>query len=148
MSQAERRPVLGAIAVLLHENRVLLVQRGKNPDKGLWGFPGGHVEWGETASQAAVRELAEETGIIAHPVGYLTNVDVILPGAHYLLAATLCTYVSGTPVAADDAMAADWFSLKDAKSQSLPKSASVNDLLDLAQARLAELAMNTTALSK
>ena len=52
----------GAIVVLLHEGRVLLVQRGKAPDLGLWGFPGGHVEPGESAEAAALRELHEETG--------------------------------------------------------------------------------------
>ncbi len=58
-------PRLGAIAVLVRDDRALLVQRGKMPDAGLWGFPGGHVEPGETALAAAVRELREETGVRA-----------------------------------------------------------------------------------
>ena len=63
-------PRLAALAVTLDQgrNHVLLVQRRNPPDAGLWGFPGGHVEAGETALCAAARELAEETGVIATPV--------------------------------------------------------------------------------
>ncbi|OWJ87584.1 NUDIX domain-containing protein, partial [Paracoccus yeei] len=57
---AAARPVLAALAVLIdhdpdHGPRVLLVQRRNPPDAGLWGFPGGHVEPGETALAAAAR---------------------------------------------------------------------------------------------
>ena len=100
-----RRPKLGAIAVVVHEGQTLLVQRRNPPNAGQWGFPGGHVELGETALEAAARELLEETGVTATPTGYLANVDVITQspdGAvqhHYLLAAVQCTYISGTPIA-------------------------------------------------
>ncbi len=110
-------PKLGAIAVVYHDARFLLVQRGKDPGRGLWGFPGGHVELGETALEAAVRELREETGVIAQADGYLTNVDVIarnLSGAvdyQYLIAAVRCSYLEGEAVAADDAADVAWVSL-------------------------------------
>ncbi|MGV6850187.1 MAG: NUDIX domain-containing protein, partial [Marinibacterium sp.] len=68
-------PRLGALAVVLRDGHVLLARRANPPDAGLWGFPGGHVEPGETGLAAAVRELAEETGVIARPVDYLTNID-------------------------------------------------------------------------
>ena len=131
-------PMLGAIAVTIHKGRVLLVQRGKMPDAGLWGFPGGHVELGETALEAAVRELREETGVIAEPLRYLTNIDVIQgqPGAvrvHYLLAAVLCRYVSGDPVAADDAMDARWLEFAEIDAATLPMSARVAEVLRLAR---------------
>ncbi|MDO6728074.1 NUDIX hydrolase [Cognatishimia sp. 1_MG-2023] len=107
-------PKLGAIAVVYHGGQFLLVQRGKDPGRGLWGFPGGHVELGETGLEAAVRELQEETGVIADAPRYLTNVDVIAHAEdgtvayQYLIAAVACHYVSGDPVAADDAAAAEW----------------------------------------
>ena len=127
---------------------MLLVQRDKEPDKGLWGFPGGRVEWGETATQAALRELHEETGLRAEALDYLTNVDLIRDDTHYLLAATLCMYVSGTPVAAHDAMDAKWVPLDTVAKGDLLMSARVADLLALAQARLAELDKNTSADTK
>lgn len=107
-------PRLAALAVTIRENHVLLVRRRNPPDAGLWGFPGGHVEPGETGLRAAARELAEETGVIASPRSYLDNVDVIRRDDegqlehHFLLAAVLCDYLSGEPEAADDALEAAW----------------------------------------
>lgn len=133
-----QRPKLGAIAVVLHEDQVLLVQRRNPPNAGQWGFPGGHVEWGETALKAAARELLEETGVTAAPTGYLTNVDVVLRdplGAvqyHYLLAAVSCDYVAGTPVADDDAMDAAWVPIKAVLSGDRDLSENVSEVLRLA----------------
>ena len=87
MSSAQ--PKLGAIAVLLHEGRFLMAERGKDPGRGLWGFPGGHVEFGETGLEAAVRELREETTVLAEAVQYLTCVDVITERHHFLIAAVI-----------------------------------------------------------
>ncbi|WP_322890737.1 MULTISPECIES: NUDIX hydrolase [unclassified Yoonia] len=129
-------PRLGAIAVVLHHDRVLLVRRKNPPDAGLWGFPGGHVDAGETALAAAARELAEETGVVARPVRYLTNLDIIrrdTAGAlqfHFLLAVVLCDYVSGTPVAADDVSEAGWIAVTDVVH--LPTSADVDRIIGLA----------------
>ena len=84
------RPKLGAIAVMHHQGRILLVKRRNEPNANTWGFPGGHVELGETALEAAVRELAEETSVIGTPLSYLTNIDAITRDAagtvqfHYL----------------------------------------------------------------
>ena len=135
-----RRPKLGAIAVVVHDGHTLLVQRRNPPNAGMWGFPGGHVELGETALEAAVRELLEETGVTATPSGYLTNVDVIdrdERGAvqfHYLLTAVRCTYVAGTPVADDDALEAAWVPVEAALHGDRPLSDNVAKVLRLALA--------------
>lgn len=139
------RPVLGAIAVVCHQDRVILVQRGKPPNAGDWGFPGGHVEWGETAQQAAVRELQEETGVIAEALEYLTNVDLLIHDGeggitrHYLLTAVLCRYVAGTPVPADDAQQAVWMPVDQLDDSSLPLLDHVAAVARMAQARLRAL---------
>ncbi|MBB93666.1 MAG: NUDIX hydrolase [Rhodobacteraceae bacterium] len=136
-----RRPLLGAIAVVVQDGHVLLARRRKEPDAGLWGYPGGHVELGETALAAAARELLEETGVTATPVEYLTNIDVILPatdgatGVHFLLAAVLCRYVSGTPAPADDVSEAAWVPVDQVLSGVLPMSDKVDTVLRLALAR-------------
>ena len=130
------RPVLGAIAVVVHEGRVLLVRRKKEPDAGKWGFAGGHVERGETALAAAARELFEETGVVATPLRYLTNLDIItrdkdgVVAHHFLLAAVLCRYVSGSPVASDDVSDAAWIAI--ARVATLDRSEHVAEMIDLA----------------
>lgn len=126
-------PRLAALAVTLSDDgaRVLLVRRRNPPDAGLWGFPGGHVEPGETALDAAARELAEETGVTARPRGYIDNIDLIERGAdgalrfHFLLAAVLCDQAAGEPVAADDALDARWVPVGQVLADALPLSTGV-----------------------
>jgi ADP-ribose pyrophosphatase YjhB (NUDIX family) len=132
------RPKVAALAVVLRDNHVLLIKRKNEPDAGLWGFPGGHIERGETGLVAAARELRDETGVIATPVTYLTNLDVITYAAdgsvafHFLLAAVLCDYQSGKPQAMDDALAADWIRFDDVKNSNIGLSRDVDHLLQLA----------------
>lgn len=134
-------PRLGAIAILIKDGEVCLVRRRNPPDAGLWGYPGGRVESGETALAAAARELREETGIIAHPVRYVTCHDVIVRDDeggllhHYLLAAVLCTYASGRPCPADDVSEAAWVAIEDVLDRRLPMSREVDTTLRLALAR-------------
>jgi mutator protein MutT len=133
------RPVLGAIAVVIQNGKLLLVRRKKQPDAGLWGFPGGHVEAGETAMAAAAREVHEETGVVVTPLGYLDNIDVIGRGPnaeltwHYFLAAVVCQYQSGDPVAADDVSDAAWVTIEQVVAGGLPMSDHVGELALRAQ---------------
>jgi len=52
---------------------VLLIKRGKPPKQGQWSIPGGHIEFGEPAEAAALRELKEETGIQAELCGLVDD---------------------------------------------------------------------------
>lgn len=138
-------PVLGAIAVVYHQDQIILVQRKTQPNAGWWGFPGGHVELGETAMQAAVRELHEETGVRAQALEYLTNIDVMLHDKtgrvqkQYLLAAVLCAYESGAPQPADDALQARWVAMHSLETQGLQLIDQVAEVAYLAQRRQAQL---------
>lgn len=134
-------PKVAALAVVIRDGMVLLVKRRNEPDAGLWGFPGGHVDLGETAMDAALRELREETTIVARPSRYLTNVDVIEhddSGAvrfHFLLAAVLCEYMSGEPIAQDDVSDARWWSVEDVIRGAVDCSRHVDDVVALASDR-------------
>lgn len=67
-----RRPVVGVCVIpILPDGSVVLMQRR---DSGLWGFPGGLVDWGEDVASAAQRELAEETSLKIKQMGRLVGV--------------------------------------------------------------------------
>lgn len=52
-----------ASVALVRDGKVLIIKRAFAPYQGLWTFPGGRMETGETVEQCAVREVAEEIGI-------------------------------------------------------------------------------------
>ncbi|EAQ11313.1 8-oxo-dGTP diphosphatase [Maritimibacter alkaliphilus HTCC2654] len=121
-----------ALAVVLREERVLLVRRANPPDAGLWGYPGGKVEPGETVEQAAVRELHEETGVRAEAGAVLVTLEARGEGFHYALHAVACRYLSGKPCAADDVTDADWVPFPDVQAGVRPMSRDVGRVLEMA----------------
>ena len=73
-----------ATALIFDEKgRVLLIKRTKEPWKGLWGFPGGHVNEGETPKQAVKREVKEETGLEVAPEQQPLEVFLYPAGDHW-----------------------------------------------------------------
>jgi 8-oxo-dGTP diphosphatase len=114
--------------VVIHEGRVLLIRRGKEPLRGRWVIPGGTVELGETLEEALVREMAEETGLEVVPGEMLTAFDRIQweQGAvqyHYVILDYLCAYVRGEASAASDAEAVAWVAPEELPAFDLPAKA-------------------------
>jgi 8-oxo-dGTP diphosphatase len=82
------KPEGRAVCVCFDGSRVLLMRRFKDGRR-YTVLPGGGIEPGETPGEAAVRELAEETGLVATVTGDLATVDHDDRRAHYLLMAAL-----------------------------------------------------------
>ncbi|MBS7645362.1 MAG: NUDIX hydrolase [Candidatus Bathyarchaeia archaeon] len=72
------RPMVGVGALIMEDNRILLVKRRFEPGRGLWSIPGGLVELGEPVEEAVKREVREETGIEVELDGLLDVVDNII----------------------------------------------------------------------
>jgi len=110
-------PRVGVAAVVLRDNQVLLVQRGREPGKGSWGLPGGMLELGESLAEGARREVMEECGVEIE-VGPLVAVFEPMQRDedgrlrfHYVVVDYLARYLSGEPRAGDDADDARWVDL-------------------------------------
>ena len=94
---------------------VLLIQRGNDPYKGYWAFPGGFLEMDETVARCAERELEEETGIVLtgmQLVGIYSDVERD-PRGRVITAAYTAMTTMPEAIAADDAAAAKWWPLND-----------------------------------
>ena len=117
-------PLVGVGAVIVHQGRVLLVRRGKEPLKGRWTLPGGALELGETLRQGVAREVREETGLLVEPVELVQLLDRIhriedCIQFHYVIADYLCRVTGGVLQAATDADAVRWIERSEWESQSV-----------------------------
>jgi 8-oxo-dGTP diphosphatase len=108
------RPIVGIGIAVLRPDAVLLVRRGRPPNIGAWSLPGGAQELGETAEDAARRELLEETGLAVGPLHLAANVDSIAhDGAgrvqfHYTILDFAARWEGGEPRAGSDVSDAVW----------------------------------------
>ncbi|MBL0938325.1 MAG: NUDIX domain-containing protein [Gemmatimonadaceae bacterium] len=97
MSTEPNRPKVGVAVIVHRSGRVLLGRRISAHGTGTWQFPGGHLEFGETPTECAVREVWEETGlgITALREGPWTNDVFAAEGRHYLTVFMLAEWDSG-----------------------------------------------------
>jgi len=107
-----RNPVPAAGVLLVADGRVLLVKRRWEPRAGDWCLPAGFMEAGERPEQTAVRELQEETGVIARLTGLFgvyAGFDDPRVRAVLILYTGIAT--GGEARAGDDAVELAWFPL-------------------------------------
>ena len=118
------RPAVTADCVVItkeNEPKVLLIQRGNEPYKGQWAFPGGFMNMDETTEQCAVRELEEETGLKVcniQQIGAYSKVDRDPRGRTVTVAYLAIIDKPEAVKGLDDAAKAQWFPLS-----ALPKLA-------------------------
>ena len=136
--QYPNRPIVAVGAAVCRDGRVLIVQRGKPPSKGVWTVPGGAVDLGETMRQAAAREVQEECGIqieVGEVVGILDNIirdatapspDGLRPAGilyHYAIVDFAAEYVRGDLSPSDELMDAAWVSPTELDAYQVPAKA-------------------------
>ena len=123
-------PLVGVGAVVIQENRVLLIRRGQPPLLGEWSLPGGVLECGETLRDAVVREAREETGLVVETGEMLGVYERIIPGNagrvryHYVLLDFLCRPLGGELKAGSDAADVRWFTREELPALNLAYDAS------------------------
>ena len=109
------RPAVTADCVVITREsnpKVLLIERGDNPFKGCWAFPGGFLNMDETTEQCAIRELNEETGLVVedlYQIGAYSKVDRDPRGRTITVAYLAVIDVSCEVKGQDDATKAQWF---------------------------------------
>ncbi|MCK4574450.1 MAG: NUDIX hydrolase [candidate division Zixibacteria bacterium] len=106
-----QNPIPAAGAVIVEDDRILMVKRAHPPRIGWWCFPAGFMEWREHPTQTAVREVREETGLEVK----LTSFFEVYSGTddprnNAVLMLYLAEVVGGELKAADDALEVAWFS--------------------------------------
>jgi ADP-ribose pyrophosphatase YjhB (NUDIX family) len=108
------RPIVAVGVAVLRPGAVLLVRRGRPPNEGRWSLPGGAQELGETAEQAARRELLEETGLAVGDLQLAAHADSIHRDPdgrvhyHYTILDFTARWRNDEPVAGSDVLAVAW----------------------------------------
>lgn len=122
------RPIVGVGAVVIDDDRVLLVRRANEPLKGEWSLPGGAVEVGETLGTAIAREVREETGLDVEVGPIADVVDRLRFDAdgrarfHYVLVDFVCRPKGGALESGSDALAVTWANQTDLASYGVAES--------------------------
>ncbi len=120
------RPIVAVGALILKNNKILLVKRKNQPDKGKWSIPGGAVRVGESLKEAITREIKEECGIDIGEGKIAAIIDKIYFTAkgkvifHYSIVDFLFNDFSGKPYAGSDAESVELFPLNN-----IPKCSNV-----------------------
>ena len=123
-------PVVAVGVIIQDGPRLVLVQRDKEPSKGLWSFPGGAVELGESLHDAARREAWEETNLQVELGQVATVIDHVVHDErgrvqyHYVIIDYLARPIGGSLQAGTDVRDARWFSLDELRALAMTEKAS------------------------
>ena len=108
-----QRPAIGVGIIITKDEQVLLLKRKYVHGDGSWSTPGGHLEFGESPEECAIREAKEETGVSVTDLKFraITNDIFERDGMHYITIWMGGRYLSGEPVVNDPHEMAEvgWF---------------------------------------
>ncbi len=122
-------PIVGVGVIIRRDDRIVLVRRAKEPFRGLWTFPGGAVELGESLRDAARRKAREETGLeieVGEVAMVLDRVVYDQAGRvryHYILVNYLARPMGGRLRSGSDVDGACWAALADLDSLEMTEKA-------------------------
>lgn len=120
-------PLVGVGVVIRNNDFIVLVERGKEPKKGVWAIPGGLIELGESVRGAAIREVLEECNIQIELGDIISVVDLIkhdnsgVVQYHYILIDFFAKYMDGVLKAGSDVEDAKWVSKDELDSYDIPE---------------------------
>jgi 8-oxo-dGTP diphosphatase len=119
-------------AIILQDNKILLIKRGSEPDKDLWALPGGHVDWDETIEEAVKREVKEEIGVKVTAIKMLGIYSDPKRHPKQSINVPFSVEIEGELKIGDDAKDFRWFELdKLPKPLAFDHEKSINDYLKI-----------------
>lgn len=136
------RPFLAVSAGIVRNGKILIVRRARPPAHGLYTFPGGVVEAGETLTEAVTREIMEETALTIEPVALAGYREAIARDAqnrterHFVILSFACRWIAGEPKLNDEL--AEWRWLAPSELAGLKTTEGLADIVSAAFARIAE----------
>jgi 8-oxo-dGTP diphosphatase len=110
-SEKKRDPIPTVDLIVRKSEMILLEQRGRPPFQNQHCLPGGHIEFGETVEDAALRELEEETTVMAELIAILGVYSDPRrdPRGQRISTVFIADWLSGEPEGRDDAKTAKWY---------------------------------------
>ena len=105
-----RNPKVVVTALIEDAGRVLLVLRDIEPGRGLWGLPGGYVDWNEHPRDALIRECMEEVMIRVEPMEPLAVQHIVLGEEGIVILPYRARLVAGEPAVGEEVQQIGWFS--------------------------------------
>jgi 8-oxo-dGTP diphosphatase len=127
------RPILAVSAAIVRDGKVLLVRRAREPAATLFSLPGGVVEVGETLTEAAIREVREETGLTIEPValaGYREAIGRDTAARierHFVILPFAARWIAGEPHLNEELSEARW--LRPAEIVGLPTTPGLAEIV-------------------
>ncbi|HMA68571.1 MAG TPA: NUDIX hydrolase [Candidatus Mcinerneyibacterium sp.] len=121
----------GVVDGIVEKNgKIILIKRGRTPYKGYYAIPGGFIDWDETAKEAVVRELKEETNLNIHVKDFLNYYDSIKRDKRRrtISLVFVCELIDGKKArAGDDASSYRWFNIDELPELAFDHEQILND---------------------